>query len=202
MGVFKDGIFEGENAEHGIKYFGEYKNGTMNGRGTYTFADGTKYVGEYRDGNYNGQGTYTFANGQKYVGEFRDSKRNGQGGQGSLETLYGEQARTDIASVQAEVGDIEGALTTTELMDEEFHYRDLALAKIASAQARAGDVDGALVTAAPIDWAAFYWPLMEESSLFQKNFINVLAQSISDAWIERRLWIAAISWECGVSFAE
>ncbi len=27
VGVFKDGIFEGENAEHGIKYVGGYKNG-------------------------------------------------------------------------------------------------------------------------------------------------------------------------------
>tara|TARA_B100000676_G_C17978823_1_gene787733 strand:- start:716 stop:1009 length:294 start_codon:yes stop_codon:yes gene_type:complete len=44
-GVFKDGIFEGRNGEKGIKYVGEYKDGTMNGQGTATFDNGYKYVG-------------------------------------------------------------------------------------------------------------------------------------------------------------
>ncbi len=79
VGVFKDEIFDGKNAEKGIRYVGEYKNGKWHGQGTHTWADGEKYVGEFRDGKRNGQGTYTFASGDKYVGEYRDGKRNGQG---------------------------------------------------------------------------------------------------------------------------
>jgi len=36
-------------------------------------------VGEFKDGELNGQGTYEFVSGNKYVGEFKDGKRNGQG---------------------------------------------------------------------------------------------------------------------------
>ena len=79
VGVFKDGKFEGQNAEHDVKYVGGYKNGTLNGQGTKISADGWKYVGEFRDGNYHGQGTLTLANGNKYGGELRDGLPNGQG---------------------------------------------------------------------------------------------------------------------------
>ena len=44
VGVFKDGIFDGENAEHGIKWVGGYKNGTLNGQGTLTFFSPSKSV--------------------------------------------------------------------------------------------------------------------------------------------------------------
>ncbi len=44
VGVFNDGIFDGEN-ENKVRYVGEYKNGTMQGKGTLTFADGDQYVG-------------------------------------------------------------------------------------------------------------------------------------------------------------
>ena len=51
----------------------------MNGQGTYTWSDGSKYVGEYKDGRMNGQGTFTHGKGkyegQKYVGEYKDEKR-------------------------------------------------------------------------------------------------------------------------------
>ena len=56
VGIFKDGIFDGVN-ENDVKYAGEYKNGTMNGQGTFTFSDGKKYIGEWKDGLPNGQGT-------------------------------------------------------------------------------------------------------------------------------------------------
>jgi len=36
------------------------------------------YVGEYKDGEINGQGTYTWSDGRKYVGEWKKgSKWNG-----------------------------------------------------------------------------------------------------------------------------
>jgi hypothetical protein len=59
VGVFNDGIFDGEHVAEGIKYVGEYKNGKHHGQGTYTSPDGTKYVGEVRDGAPHGQGTIT-----------------------------------------------------------------------------------------------------------------------------------------------
>ena len=68
---------------NGRKYVGEWKDGFMNGQGTYTWSKGkwagNKYVGEFKDGKYHGQGTYTWADGAKYVGEWKDEERNGQG---------------------------------------------------------------------------------------------------------------------------
>jgi len=78
-GTFRDGIFEGRNDEYGLNYVGEYKDGNMNGQGTFTYADGTKYVGEWKEGKYHGQGTYTNADGTKYIGEFKDGMFHGQG---------------------------------------------------------------------------------------------------------------------------
>jgi hypothetical protein len=63
----------------GGKYFGEFREGKLNGRGTHTYTNGSKYVGEFKDGNFNGQGTLSYPNGDKYVGEFVEGKPNGQG---------------------------------------------------------------------------------------------------------------------------
>ena len=35
---------------NGSKYIGEWKNGKMDGQGTFTFPSGNKYVGKYKDG--------------------------------------------------------------------------------------------------------------------------------------------------------
>ena len=78
-GTFRDGIFEGRNDEYGVNYVGEYKDGNMNGQGTFTYADGRKYAGEWNEGKYHGQGTYTNADGTKYIGEFKDGMFHGQG---------------------------------------------------------------------------------------------------------------------------
>jgi hypothetical protein len=86
---------------------GEWKNGRLNGQGTYTFANGDRYQGEFEDGKmhgqgtyyhladnqskgdryqgafkynkYHGQGTYTYANGDRYQGELKDGKKHGNG---------------------------------------------------------------------------------------------------------------------------
>ena len=63
----------------GNHYFGSFKNGKLQGQGTYTWANDGKYVGEFKDGKSHGQGTFTFADGRKYVGEFKDDKQHGQG---------------------------------------------------------------------------------------------------------------------------
>lgn len=47
--------------------------------GFQTHSNGAKGVGEFKDGKLNGQGSFTLANGDKYVGEFKDYKRNGLG---------------------------------------------------------------------------------------------------------------------------
>jgi hypothetical protein len=58
---------------------GEWRNGLLNGFGSYAYGNGDKYVGDYKDGKPMGQGTYTHANGDRYVGEFKGVKRNGKG---------------------------------------------------------------------------------------------------------------------------
>lgn len=60
-------------------YVGEWKDGKMNGQGTYTWASGEKYVGEWKDNLKHGQGIYTQPNGVRYVGEFKDDLFHGQG---------------------------------------------------------------------------------------------------------------------------
>ncbi|MDD5571073.1 MAG: hypothetical protein PHD97_07940 [Bacteroidales bacterium] len=70
----------GSSSEYaGDKYVGEWKNGKMDGYGTYYHANGDKYVGDWKDGHRNGQGTFYFITGEKYTGEWKDSKRNGYG---------------------------------------------------------------------------------------------------------------------------
>jgi len=51
---------------------------TWSGGGS-TWAPGSEYVGEFKDGILNGLGTYTYPDGSKYVGEFKDGLRHGQG---------------------------------------------------------------------------------------------------------------------------
>lgn len=58
---------------------GEWRNGSQNGQGSYTYANGDKYIGEFKDNTYNGQGTYTWATGDRYVGEYKDGKKHGFG---------------------------------------------------------------------------------------------------------------------------
>jgi len=45
----------------GNKYVGEWKDGKIHGKGTYTFANGKKNVGQWKDGKWQG-GTVTYAN--------------------------------------------------------------------------------------------------------------------------------------------
>jgi hypothetical protein len=55
------------------KYVGEFRDGKMNGKGTYTLPlDLEKYEGEFKDNKKHGQGTLTFLDGYKLIGEFKD----------------------------------------------------------------------------------------------------------------------------------
>ena len=50
--VFKEGRFEGEKAEHGIRYDGENKNGPWHGQGSETSTDGSVKEGIFKDGEF------------------------------------------------------------------------------------------------------------------------------------------------------
>jgi hypothetical protein len=63
----------------GDSYSGEYRDGKMNGRGVYTWANGDRYDGQWRDDRRHGSGVYALANGSRYEGEFRDNEANGRG---------------------------------------------------------------------------------------------------------------------------
>jgi len=81
-GEMRQGTFNGQGSltyANGNKYVGEFEDDKLHGQGTWTSANGDKYVGEFKDGKLHGQGTYTWANGEKYVGEFEDDKLHGQG---------------------------------------------------------------------------------------------------------------------------
>jgi hypothetical protein len=45
---------------------GQYKEGKMNGKGTYYYADGDKYTGDWVDEQKTGQGVFIWASGNRY----------------------------------------------------------------------------------------------------------------------------------------
>ena len=59
--------------KYGIRYVGEWKNGTWNGQGTFTSNEGTKYHGEFLNGEFYGQGMGTTPNGNFLVGEWKNN---------------------------------------------------------------------------------------------------------------------------------
>ena len=60
---------------NGNKYVGEFKDYTINGKGTFTYANGDKYVGEWKDGKLNGEAIQYYADGSiKHQGIFKDDE--------------------------------------------------------------------------------------------------------------------------------
>ena len=58
----------------GSTYVGEWKNGKMNGQGTFTSKTGSTYVGEWRNNKKHGRGTYRYPDGSKVDGIWRNDK--------------------------------------------------------------------------------------------------------------------------------
>ena len=58
----------------GSTYVGEWKNGKMNGQGTFTGKTGSTYVGEWRNNKKHGRGTYRYPDGSKVDGIWRNDK--------------------------------------------------------------------------------------------------------------------------------
>jgi len=88
VGEWKDGKLHGKGTytyplwsgmHAGGNYVGEFIDNLRHGRGTQTYANGDKYVGEWKDGNRHGQGTETYASGTKYVGQWKSGNQHGQG---------------------------------------------------------------------------------------------------------------------------
>ncbi|MEK0193634.1 hypothetical protein WME70_19765, partial [Microcoleus anatoxicus PTRS1] len=56
----------------GANYEGEFKNGTYNGKGILTYANGDRHEVEWQNAKANGKGVYIYANGDRFEGEWKD----------------------------------------------------------------------------------------------------------------------------------
>ena len=66
-------------SKNGTTYVGNFLNGKMHGKGTFTYADGATYFGDFKDGEESGKGTFIcWQHGSKYVGDFLNGKKHGK----------------------------------------------------------------------------------------------------------------------------
>jgi hypothetical protein len=82
QGAFRDGSIEGTGSYSdvtGVRYSGEWKNGQPWGQGTYTLRNGDEYFGSFRAGVAEGHGRYTDTAGEIYDGVFSKGFRHGKG---------------------------------------------------------------------------------------------------------------------------
>lgn len=63
----------------GELYEGEWKEGSISGKGKYSFASGAWYDGEWVNSKFHGRGTYLWPNGSSYIGNWVENKMHGQG---------------------------------------------------------------------------------------------------------------------------
>ena len=67
-------------SKDGTTYVGNFVNGKMHGKGTFTYSDGATYFGDFKDGEESGKGTFIcWQHGSKYVGDFLNGKKHGNG---------------------------------------------------------------------------------------------------------------------------
>ena len=81
-GSWKKGKPEGKGSlrwPDGEHFKGDFKNGYMDGFGTYHFNDGRIYVGEIKKDERHGQGTTSWPDGEKYEGEYKNDQMHGYG---------------------------------------------------------------------------------------------------------------------------
>lgn len=81
-GQRKNGLIDGCGTiifASGNKYEGKFKEGKFDGYGILSYASGNKYEGKFKEGNFEGQGTYIFKTGDRYVGQFSNNYYEGKG---------------------------------------------------------------------------------------------------------------------------
>ena len=57
---------------------GIFKDGKINGKGVYDYANGDKYIGDFKEGKREGIGECKFTNGESYTGEWKNNQINGK----------------------------------------------------------------------------------------------------------------------------
>eukprot|EP00009_Paramoeba_aestuarina_P018460 CAMPEP_0201529764 /NCGR_PEP_ID=MMETSP0161_2-20130828/42728_1 /ASSEMBLY_ACC=CAM_ASM_000251 /TAXON_ID=180227 /ORGANISM="Neoparamoeba aestuarina, Strain SoJaBio B1-5/56/2" /LENGTH=200 /DNA_ID=CAMNT_0047931737 /DNA_START=110 /DNA_END=709 /DNA_ORIENTATION=- len=81
-GDFRNGSLRGRGTAKfttGASYTGEWVNGAMDGQGIYVNVTGDKYVGSFKRDRYHGNGKMEYKNGDLYVGKFLNSMAHGKG---------------------------------------------------------------------------------------------------------------------------
>lgn len=83
-GGFANNMYNGNGkiqikSNDGGSYEGSFKNGSIEGYGTFTYKNGDVYQGQFRQGIKHGKGQYKYANGDIYDGEYVDGKKHGHG---------------------------------------------------------------------------------------------------------------------------
>ena len=80
-GNFKDATLDGQGTFtyadgefKGGKYIGQFKNNKANGKGVFNYASGDKYDGGWEDNTLSGYGVFTYANGKVVKGQFKNNK--------------------------------------------------------------------------------------------------------------------------------
>ena len=81
-GNFTNGKIEGKGVlrfANGNKYLGHWKDQTRDGRGRFEFREGHVYQGDFRRDEFDGEGTMRYANGDVYDGTWKSGRQHGQG---------------------------------------------------------------------------------------------------------------------------
>jgi hypothetical protein len=72
-------VLNSEGNEKFFAYDGTWRNGEMNGRGFYEYADGMRYRGDFREGVPQGQGVAEYPGDARYEGQWDEGKYSGRG---------------------------------------------------------------------------------------------------------------------------
>lgn len=64
---------------NGKRYYGDWLNDKMMGKGVLIISQNERYEGGFKDGKFHGKGKYIFPNYQVYEGEWKKGKPHGKG---------------------------------------------------------------------------------------------------------------------------
>lgn len=75
---------------NGCKYWGQWQDGKLHGRGTLTSLCGQVYDGEYAMNQKHGYGLFIWPDGRWFKGDWRHGKQHGKGQAGDLKGYFCE----------------------------------------------------------------------------------------------------------------